>query len=841
MERKKRSIVSACTSLLVASCFSLSIYAESEPVLLPVNEEQSSAPVEETTTIGNVEITKTVEKSHIEQMPQYFSNLNESQVPSGILLQSGSLYFADTINQHNGVFLQSLITGDDSVSTPAMSLSKFRGSYAELERSVLFSHSEIQSLRSMEKVANKTYKNDGLVPLALSVIEYDSISDEDLVDENFAGKSYIPQRPGPVGEKKLFSGTAAMLPVVYGHKREYILKSSMITNNTNKAISDIVLKVDGKEYPIQIDVPFTVTLPKTTQRTNKMFQINYRLDGLAHKANGILEHVNLEITKKVNGEEKSKGVTSCYDMAPVKAKKLYKGVAGEIKIRIYPKNGSVSGTQKNELGCYEGSNPKLKQVMVILDGFDLTNERTQETIYEDFGIGIDAFSDMGFDLVVVNYKNGRTYVQRNGYAVQNLLVNTIPNWLASDADPHFVLTGGSMGAQIGRFAVRNAELDSELLDKDHNVRLFVSLDGPFRGANVPVGIQAFLSFFSDNPEVKKLYDSINSPAAKQMLIKDEEYQNRQEFIDYYAEMDTLGLPEYSRNISILSGSGTGTGQVEDDDLSTQQSFNYVHGFKKKNGIKREEVKVIINSDHNGTAFYAEKKFLSFPISSHKLTLSHAERLDVAPGGHRWSPKDIAAGWNEGGGLGNMEVRLDQHAFVPSYSALFTYETNPYYNPSEDTYFRDKTPFHAVWWEKCNVEHVKPSNGSMQFLAAELSAFLNKETPPEIELYQKKCGFQEGPIPEPVAKCSATYDDTGFLIDVELTADGSFARKSEITQYSWLLTNGMSGKGKDVSFSMKQFQAPSTLRADLEVTNKEGLVGRTSCYVFSGHGYDPGEI
>ena len=66
-----------------------------------------------------------------------------------------------------------------------------------------------------------------------------------------------------------------------------------------------------------------------------------------------------------------------------------------------------------------------------IDGFDYSNTRTQESIWNDFSKGFLKFLQWGFDIIVVDYTDGRDWIQRNGYAVRELLVNG----LASDKVP----------------------------------------------------------------------------------------------------------------------------------------------------------------------------------------------------------------------------------------------------------------------------------------------------------------------------------------------------------------------------------------------------------------------
>jgi len=110
-----------------------------------------------------------------------------------------------------------------------------------------------------------------------------------------------------------------------------------------------------------------------------------------------------------------------------------------------------------------------------------------------------------------------------------------------------------MGALVVQYALAEMEEDNET----HNVDLFVSFDGPHKGANISIGMQKAIDYF----DVALAKKPIKSPAAKQMLISHylsyseglpqgaPNFRNR-----FQTELERIGFPQQSRNVAVINGS-----------------------------------------------------------------------------------------------------------------------------------------------------------------------------------------------------------------------------------------------------------------------------------------------
>ncbi len=133
-----------------------------------------------------------------------------------------------------------------------------------------------------------------------------------------------------------------------------------------------------------------------------------------------------------------------------------------------------------------------------------------------------------------------------------------------------------MGGLISRYALKYMEQNSI----DHETRLWLSFDAPHLGANVPIGFQHLLNYIAYGPlgdiTFQELVDGLlRNPAAKQMLLDHMDGHllpgDPVEFdpnivlptgapnfrTAFQNEINTMGYPENTRNISISNGSGIG--------------------------------------------------------------------------------------------------------------------------------------------------------------------------------------------------------------------------------------------------------------------------------------------
>ncbi len=807
-----------------------------------------------------------------DQLADYFSQLNANHVPTKILLEKGAVLFGDLIKANDGqpgsppagptLKGSAPIAIGGSTSAGALNYGSFFEALNDLEHATLFDTSLWPGKDAIKADSQYLQEQSGIVPLVLATIEYNSIPEDELGPDNQSGAYYQPESPGPVGDTRLFVGSVLGTPVVYGPNPTFIFTEKLFVNNTGRKIADLVLTVRGKKqtttYKIQPGLPFTVNLANPSIRVENSYTLNFTMDGKKYETDSVFTYTGDHSTTGAPAAPGGRTTVSnaCYDMPAVTANLAYQGVKNTLNMRIYPAYGTVSGSVVNDGGCFNGSNPQLKQVMVIVDGFDAFNNRTHDSIWEDFGQSMRQFRQAGFDLVVPDYRQGNDYIQRNGLALRKLITDVIPTWLADDGDPRLVVMSGSMGGQVSNYALSTAEAAGET----HNVALFFAIDSPFKGANIPIGMQGLVEFLAPLAEEGAAFlQALNSPAASQQLLVNRYddpniafpgvfatlpeiwYQPKPEFHDYYGELHQLGLPQQSRNIGIASGSGTGTnvfGYVPE--ANPKVTMNRVNWSTSLFGIVVGRFILDARTDHGGQFFYGRIKnpipFINGEPSSRtlRLSLDHGDRWDTAPGGYRTSPQEVSDAYNSSGSSkGTMSSPLDKHSFVPLFSALYLDVDDPYYIPANDPNLFDRTAFDAIWYEKCNVEHVTATSGSSELIFAELSAFLTGNPPPQPELPLEHCHTPEDNYPVPV--CIVNFDPLGISNPryVEFDGSDSHVPRGVITSYRWDYDDANGGPDGGGPYNSHVYTLPPgspgyLAKPTLTVTDSNGNSWSTLC-------------
>lgn len=366
------------------------------------------------------------------------------------------------------------------------------------------------------------------------------------------------------------------------------LPSSLFLSNIGKQVSSIYFNADdGRGYQlIQPDVPislsydsvglkhwfFRVTLASGRQLYSHCKVYFNNTSNLIHQA-----------ASQASGAGSNARGTIVDQWVPIKAIEAYKGKAGEADLFI----------------SYRDANDQvLRRPLIVVEGFDpghiTSPEKPEgENTFKGFMTGIQRsgspelrklISDYPsinaisqYDVVYVNWRNGTDYLQRNMLVLEEAIrwVNNHKQPLGGTLQPNVVL-GSSMGGVIARMAL--GRLDRAGGTAAHQTRLYVSLDAPHLGANVPLGYQAAARhaarvYIGTGPvaatvEVIQLIRHrvspllslflADQPAARQMLI------NRINILDQTVNADhqsfqqelrtTWAYPANIRNVAISDGS-----------------------------------------------------------------------------------------------------------------------------------------------------------------------------------------------------------------------------------------------------------------------------------------------
>jgi hypothetical protein len=166
---------------------------------------------------------------------------------------------------------------------------------------------------------------------------------------------------------------------------------------------------------------------------------------------------------------------------------------------------------------------------------------------------LNELRERGYDIILLDFVDGAADIRANAEILIKL-IQLCNNF--KEGNDHLVVAGASMGGQVARCALSKMEQMGE----PHCVGVYISLDSPHEGANIPLGLQALLSFMSTyNANADSfVHDALTRTAAQQLLI----YQwldsegwisapwKRAEYQNY---LQSLPFPSHCFSMAIANG------------------------------------------------------------------------------------------------------------------------------------------------------------------------------------------------------------------------------------------------------------------------------------------------
>ena len=191
---------------------------------------------------------------------------------------------------------------------------------------------------------------------------------------------------------------------------------------------------------------------------------------------------------------------------------------------------------------YGNADQKIHNPMIIAEGYDPGDVLIPEQLYGetticDFlnnlegndpnhpsNLATQIFSG-NYDIIYIDWTHGSDFIERNGKLLESA-INYVNNNKVTTTP--IVLVGQSMGALVSRWALK----DMENTGATHQVRTFVSWDGPHQGANVPIAFQyasrQALSLYlkSNIPSLLNLYNMFIVPVANNLILNANAFRAR---------------------------------------------------------------------------------------------------------------------------------------------------------------------------------------------------------------------------------------------------------------------------------------------------------------------------
>jgi hypothetical protein len=262
----------------------------------------------------------------------------------------------------------------------------------------------------------------------------------------------------------------------------------------------------------------------------------------------------------------------------------------------------------------------------------------------------------------------------------------------------------TIGPSMGQLVIRYALTYMENNNMDHNSSLFIAMDGPNQGANIPLGLQYLVYFYKDyDANIGMMLDALNQPSPKQMLSyiytdpPSASAGHDPLYDSFRQELLSIGnYPDQLRKIAVSDGSIEGIGlpfNAGDQVIS----YNYSLLFTTLKGNVWS-----VKNNASGQILQGQIKIPLIMNKSLNVTVFSSKPYDNAPGGYRTTFAQIDS---IDPPLGDIIALHDNHCFVSTVSAFDLNVTDLFYNIAADPDIMEKTPYDTIYWASQNEEHV----------------------------------------------------------------------------------------------------------------------------------------
>ena len=778
--------------LALSMCFSIHIYAQ---------DDGASAP---------------------KQLDSLLVNIDQTSVTSGIIyertLQLANLYNYNRDKNSNtadfSFFRQSLLE-----MYRASNAKKFI-SLTELDAKLDTNSSknnevEIGILNTQFNILNYNEDEPMKWGLILDTVAKKFIQIPDAVPFYMMHNTVIsPLKDGVEGTEIVFKFSKSFF-FTNGEKTINNMKVSFGDGNSKTIISN------GEFIEGDVAIKYSTSGNKTLE-----FTIDYN-DGTQMKTSGMVYFVNTELSTSAYSSCNTTDALR-QDFNNIPADIDFTGynvgdpkIKSKINYRVYYSNGN---TQK-----------LIKKPIIIVDGFDPGDKRKIEDCdceqdaecaskYKDANGNFDpskhrSIVDMmvyfensnphpllpilrnkGYDVIIVNFPKyntanlnngqqvaidgGAYYIESNAMSLIKLIKDTNAKLAANGSDKKIAIIAPSMAGQISRYALSYMEkkFQEEPTNNSwkHNVYLWVSVDSPHLGANIPLGDQALIYLLRNQSDAANdfYYKELSSPASQQQLIEfhrphsgplnymlvDQSFLNgktvsqgfpsssgNQMFKTHYDAQNNNGVlgsngwPQNLRKIAVVNGSLTGSKQAQALNGDDMQNFAgdgelvlSVRGFTKIHvnlgfgsitwtiHIASME-SVFLNQTGTQGKIARFMKGGSYDREIKATNINNRGIMDNVPGGYldaqNQLKNSIVAKYPFP--INDWQVREFNpiHSFIPSFSAIAQLEPNQKWSNSLDYNLvcptNKKTPFDSYFGGEKNTPHTSFTKECVDWLLKEL--------------------------------------------------------------------------------------------------------------------------
>ena len=623
-----------------------------------------------------------------------------------------------------------------TIGSKPIDANTFNQFYHEIQRADF-----LQRLPKYEILKNEANfgKATKQIPLAILITEYETLKRTSIDNGDvFLQNNQYNVKPNATGlfEKHTISLVSPLLSK--SNSNTFLLKDDFILNSTIKKILSVELKLEDSNWiKINFNKPFQLNFKETGNQI-----VDYKIEFT--DGSKVQNSFEFEITSIENIQGKNNEAQAPNIVLPITSTIAYQG---------YNETAPYFGQGEYEL-FMDTTNGVLDKPIFLVDGFDPGDSRNSTIIYQslNYGTGQNLATDLraqGFDVIILNFpvytRTGTTtvvdggvdYIQRNAMILVELINQINAQKVGSEQN---VVIGPSMGGLISRYALRYMEMNN----LTHQTRLYISFDSPHLGANVPIGFQHLFNYMAYGPlgstAVQPVVDGlIKSPAAKQMLIDHFEGHLQSGSVfefntasnsllptgapnfrnAFQTELNTMGFPVTTRNVSISNGAGNGTMNYAPDFEAMNHTFNVT---STQRAIINLRFTPAANQTNEVSRFRGQQYFLFFWITGYESAANsksptYTDGLDSAPGG-----RFDMAGFQAGAGTDPLlteffdNLLVDYFCFIPAWSSMAVSNSTNLYAPINSS---STTPFAASSIPTINENHVTLNSQNTAFALAEI--------------------------------------------------------------------------------------------------------------------------
>ena len=737
--------------------------------------------------------------------PVMLSNLNTAQITSGVLIDKVTS-FANIINYN---------TTDSNISNSKHFNQALSELYRASEQTRFIPLSELKN-----RTASTTSPNSvdiGIINTTFHKLNFnEEIPSNGGVTFNQSTGKFVVVAGRPSFISKKISVIAPLKEFVTGSSFVFNFKNNLIFNNATTTIKTLVVDFTDGSAPSTIISNNTIVIPSKTVNyaTTGMKSIKFTITYSDNTTLITYGKIYIKYSSNLQTLAPSNTNSPCYEL--LKDKGIF---TSTIPFKGYSESSPVFG--KTEYTIFYGYNNTAKQMIkpiIIVDGFDpkdkrkvqdcdceqdptcvLNNDDDDNGVFNpanhesledlmNYNVDgqpvnlIDKLRTKGYDVIVVNnptYEStnaagqtvvidgGADYIERNAMTLVSYIQKIKSDQNTAGSTQKLVLIGPSMGGQITRYAL--AHMEKKFAETgntiwQHNARLWVSVDSPHLGANIPVGAQANIWFLADRlgkePAKIQYNEELNSVAGKQQIIS--QFKNAQEtgylngnsfFTTYYNSLNTNGVTGSNgypvsnsnfRKIAMVNGSLTGKKEATE-----QQTFLYMRGYIRGLWPFQNSTITLLRLQNNfmpasfqtGTVFKGDGQNSTFNIGFNHwyINFSHPRyslsvnnnsikgSMDVVPGGYfrtaKYIREAVSEGLSEAGVRQETRDYIENHSFISTFSALGHLNPNQNWGNPLDVNLtcpsNKQTPFDSYYGTANNTEHTSFTKESIEWLFKEL--------------------------------------------------------------------------------------------------------------------------